>query len=123
MQPILLPIRFPENVKIGRRAGVTCLVADGDPPFLFKWYKDDYLLQDDNTVTITNPDDFTSMLSIKNISAQSNGNYTCKVSNNFGSDEKSDNLLIKGKLTSVVIIFNGNFKRITFNHVQYLSFS
>lgn len=42
--------------------------------------------------------EFNSMLSISKLGAHSNGNYTCKVTNTFGSAEKFDILQVKGNL-------------------------
>lgn len=74
-----------------------CVVTDGDPPFDFEWSKDFRpLTTDDKGVLIRQMDDFTSFLTIEKLSADSNGNYTCRVSNAQGHDHKSDTLSMRG---------------------------
>lgn len=90
-------MNFSKDLRAGKRTVVTCSVIDGDPPFKFIWLKDGQPLSDTENFSIKNFDDFTSALSISNLSANSNGNYVCRVSNGAGSEEKHDILLMKGK--------------------------
>lgn len=65
------------------------------------WLKDGKTISETDIYSIKTMDEFTSMLSISNLSANSNGNYTCRVSNAAGSDEKHDYLLMKGKYVNI----------------------
>ncbi|GFX61408.1 ig-like domain-containing protein [Trichonephila clavipes] len=78
------------------RASVQCAVVSGNPPFEFAWFKDDQKLTEVHGVSIRKFDDFTSNLVIAKVEADSNGNYTCKVSNSAGSDQKAAVLSVKG---------------------------
>ncbi|GIZ01134.1 titin [Caerostris extrusa] len=79
-----------------RYAGIRqCAVMIGDPPFEFTWFKDGQKLTNIHGVSIGKFDDFTSNLVISKVDAGSNGNYTCKVANNAGLDEKSAMLSVK----------------------------
>lgn len=70
---------------------------DGDPPFSFMWYKDGMELKGIQGYNSQETSDgFTSTLSISKLEASSNGNYTCKVSNAKGTDQKHGVLLVKG---------------------------
>ncbi|GFX61412.1 titin [Trichonephila clavipes] len=81
----------------GRRTAVMCVVTDGDVPFEFKWFKDGKSLQsEEGHFSIQMLDEFTSILTIKKLDSHSNGNYTCRVTNSAGSDEKSDVLVLRG---------------------------
>ncbi|GFR28233.1 titin [Trichonephila clavata] len=95
--PQIKPFHFSGDLRIGLRTGVSCIVEEGDPPFDFKWLKDGLNLQETSGLTIKLVDEFSSMLFIKSLGAESNGNYTCKVSNSAGWDEKSDILNMKGE--------------------------
>ncbi|GIY43235.1 titin [Caerostris extrusa] len=86
---------FSGELKLGLRTGVICIVVDGDPPFDFKWLKNGIPVQEKTGLSIRLVDEFTSMLTIKSLEADSNGNYTCRVSNSAGWDEKSDVLNMK----------------------------
>lgn len=54
-------------------------------------------MEESSNFFIAKIDGFNSMLSIPKLGAESNGNYSCKVSNSFGIDEKFIYLQIKGK--------------------------
>lgn len=94
------------------RAAVICAVISGDPPFSFAWYKDEQLIKDHSSISVKNIDEFTSHLAITRLGPESNGNYTCKVTNSGGTDEKFDVLSMKGKEISTLFLFldyfNGN---------------
>ncbi|GBM32187.1 Titin [Araneus ventricosus] len=93
--PKINPFHFSGELDIGMRASVQCAVIYGDPPFQFSWFKDGRKLLDSHGVSIGKFDDFTSNLVITKVDAESNGNYTCKVSNSRGTDEKSALLYVK----------------------------
>lgn len=78
------------------RVSVQCSVLQGDPPFEFTWMKDGDALHENSVISIKKFDDFTMNLVLKRIDSDSNGNYTCKVSNIAGIDEKSALLSVKG---------------------------
>lgn len=74
-----------------------CTAVDGDPPFTFSWLKDGHELQETQGVTLRQaPDGFASTIFISKLEANSNGNYTCRVKNSKGMDEKHGVLLVKG---------------------------
>ncbi|GFQ76432.1 titin [Trichonephila clavata] len=97
--PKINPFHFSGELDVGMRASVQCAVIYGDPPFRFTWSKDGHNLVDARGVSIGKFDDFTSNLVISKVDADSNGNYTCRVSNSKGSDEKSAELYVKGKVS------------------------
>lgn len=71
-------------------------MIDGDPPFVFEWYKDGVPLKSGSSVIIKATDEFNSNLAIVNLGPENNGNYTCRVSNAHGKDEQWDALFMKG---------------------------
>ena len=77
-----------------------CVVVDGEPPFKFTWLKDGKEVISLEGVSVVPVDDYTSTLSIAKLGASSNGNYSCKVSNEAGIDEKYDVLKINGEIPS-----------------------
>ncbi|GBM32190.1 hypothetical protein AVEN_136736-1 [Araneus ventricosus] len=94
--PKIGPFHFAGDLDIGMRASVQCAVMTGDPPFDFTWLKDGQKLVDGRGISIRYVDDFTSSLAISKVDADSNGNYSCRVSNSKGNDEKFALLSVKG---------------------------
>lgn len=70
---------------------------DGDPPFTITWLKDGQELASNHEISIARVDEYLSTLTIAQLGPQSNGNYTCRVANSAGIDEKQDALRMKGK--------------------------
>lgn len=103
--PKINPFHFSDELNIGMRALVVCAVFDGDPPFSFSWYKDFTALQENRQVSIKTHE-ISSMLTISNLEPESNGNYTCKVSNSAGTDEKFDILSMKGEVFVILKFFS-----------------
>ncbi|KAF8765095.1 Titin like protein [Argiope bruennichi] len=95
-KPNIGSFRFSGDLTAGKRTVVLCVVVEGDPPFHFAWSKDGAELQDNEQLSIVRLDDFTSTLSISKLNANSNGNYSCKVSNGAGFDIKYDTLRVDG---------------------------
>lgn len=94
--PTISQFHFADELNIGMRAAVTCAVIDGDPPFQFTWSKDGKVLQENDRVSFKTHD-FMSTLVISNLGPESNGKYTCSVTNAAGKDEKFSTLNMKGK--------------------------
>ncbi|GFY49767.1 titin [Trichonephila inaurata madagascariensis] len=97
--PQIKPFSFSGELREGLRTNVMCSVIDGDPPFDFQWFKDNRpLLQEKGQYSVQPFDEFTAILTIKNLDSSSNGNYSCRVTNAAGSDQKSGVLSMKGGL-------------------------
>ncbi|GIY43237.1 titin [Caerostris extrusa] len=75
--PKINPVRFSGELNMGLRTAIMCVVIDGEPPFDFRWLKDGIPMKETGELSIK-VDEFTSMLTIKSLDAESNGNYTCK---------------------------------------------
>lgn len=99
------PFHFSRELRVGMRTAVFCAVIEGDPPFTFAWLKDGERLQENQQLNVKNLDDFTSSLTITNLGPEHNGNYTCRVTNSAGYDERSDILSMKGNVVIVVLSF------------------
>ncbi|KAF8765093.1 Down syndrome cell adhesion molecule like protein [Argiope bruennichi] len=105
-EPKIKSFHFSNDLDSGMRESVQCAVVYGDPPFDFKWFKDGKPLMDERDISIHKTNEFTSNLAITKVNANSNGNYTCKVSNSKGFDEKWAVLSVKGSnFSSVDMLF------------------
>ena len=79
-----------------------CLAQSGSLPLTFQWLKNgEVLSQSNNEIKILLIDDWSSKLSVINVSSIDSGNYTCSVRNSFGIDSHTVRLTVKG-------IFNVN---------------
>lgn len=103
MKPEISPFHFSGALRSGQRISVTCAVTVGSPPFTFTWMKDDTLVEETDTLSIRNIDEYNSNLAITKLGPEHNGNYTCKVSNKAGFATQSNVLLMKGKVVEKII--------------------
>lgn len=77
---------------------MTCLAISEDKPIYFQWDKNNRILESaKNNVKIENGENF-SLLILKNISIENDGNYTCTAKNRYGSSKHSAYLNVKGKI-------------------------
>lgn len=100
-RPRIKAFQFSGDLTDGMRAVVTCSVISGNPPFSFTWMKDNSEIKGNQDFMIRTIEDISSVLVITKLGPQSNGNYTCRVSNREGIDEHSDSLLMKGRKASL----------------------
>jgi len=82
------------DLHLGNRAGVQCLVTNGDLPLTIEWRKDGGPL--DSDVNIQQLGEFTSSLSIETLRPHHAGNYTCLVTNSAAQASHSSRLLVNG---------------------------
>lgn len=71
-----------------------CSVIRGQTPLTFKWYKNGKLM--DESSKEATADKFSALV-IDPVRATSAGNYTCVVSNSYGSSSYSSLLVVKCK--------------------------
>lgn len=105
---------------MGDRTSVQCVVTTGDLPLNFTWLRDDVLIARsastsgletaadhvvDQMIMMRQNDDFTSALSITNITQMQGGVYTCKVQNYAAIVSHSSKLRVNGKFKDCTIFF------------------
>ncbi|CAH1132457.1 unnamed protein product [Ceutorhynchus assimilis] len=79
--PKISPFYAASAMHVGDRASLTCSVTKGDLPLTITWTKDNRILSPGSSVSITQVDQFTSILVIESLSPEHNGNYSCVVRN------------------------------------------
>lgn len=84
---------------MGDRASITCSVIKGDTPLNVKWLKNGILIDPSQRISITQVDQYNSILVIEHLSASHSGNYSCVVSNPAAEVESTQALLVNGKKT------------------------
>ncbi|CAH2009909.1 unnamed protein product [Acanthoscelides obtectus] len=79
--PKVSPFSVEDSLHVGDRASLTCSVTKGDQPLTITWHKDGRTVEPGQSVSITQVDQFTSILMILSLSPEHNGNYSCVVRN------------------------------------------
>ncbi|XP_035214084.1 titin-like [Stegodyphus dumicola] len=94
--PVLNPMFVPPNLALGDITEMFCIIKRGSFPVTFKWYHNGVNLNGKQKYKIINSES-SSHLSIGKIQASDIGNYTCVVTNRFGKDSGTVNVIIEGK--------------------------
>lgn len=69
----------------------------GDTPLNVKWLKNGVLIDPSQRISITQVDQYNSILVIEHLSASHSGDYSCVVSNAAADVESTQALLVNGK--------------------------
>lgn len=95
--PTIMRFEFMADVREGHRASVLCTVASGEAPYTIQWYKDGYPIGPEaahlRNIQIK-PDSDQSTLKVQKVALEHAGNYTCLVSNRFGTASHSATLQV-----------------------------
>lgn len=105
--PKLSPFHSAEvSLNVGERASLTCTVVKGDLPLVTTWSKDGRQLDAsqnqvnsnaDGGQSVTQVDQFNSILVIDSLTPQHSGNYTCTVRNSAAEASRWQRVLVNGK--------------------------
>ena len=120
--PLISPFVSPPNLREGMRSMLTCSILEGDPPYTFHWFKnDEAIFPNFNTgtgnnlmshhsstssrMTVSSTNEFSSTLTINQVSYEDNGNFTCVVTNPAASSNYTVAMVVKGewKLLSLLL--------------------
>ncbi|XP_053206721.1 neuronal cell adhesion molecule-like isoform X1 [Panonychus citri] len=80
---------------IGGKTSFACQALSGSLPFNILWFKNGVEIKELSSTRIRTSED-VSVLMIDSISSIHSGNYSCKISNRFGSDVYSIELKVEG---------------------------
>lgn len=103
--PKLSPFTSDVTQHVGERASLTCSVTKGDLPLTITWLKDGRPLDPSQRVSITQVDQFNSILLIESLSPDHNGNYSCVARNLAAEVSRTQQLVVNGKQDSVSVPF------------------
>lgn len=109
--PKVSPFYAEDTLHVGDRVSLTCSVTKGDLPLTIVWHKDGRTIEPSQMVSVTQVDQFTSILSIDSLSPEHNGNYSCVVRNLAAEVSHTQQLVV-----------NGNFWRELEPRVLFFSF-
>lgn len=94
--PEIEPFSFhAQGVNGGASARVMCTVLVADLPLQIYWLKNEEIIPANFKMT-QRVDDYTSILSLRQVSLPDAGNYTCVASNEAGESRYSAMLKVKG---------------------------
>ena len=100
--PQIVPFSFgSDSVNEGDMAQLTCFVRRGDDPLRISWFLKGAVVSSDPSVTTTMIGTRASMLMITNVGYRHCGTYTCKASNDAGTEDVSATLKVNGTLRVV----------------------
>lgn len=95
MKPVFRHRIVPVEINIGNTAKFECETEDA-PNVSFKWFKDGHPIKEGDKYRIISRFS-TSSLELLRPNKDDSGEYTCKASNQHGSDECSASLSVTGK--------------------------
>ncbi|XP_067138851.1 neurotrimin-like [Centruroides vittatus] len=93
--PKVEPFNFQRRYPVGHKAIATC-TSLSPKSLSFTWLKNGKELTQSSEIRIKNDKEY-SVIIIDPIEVHSQGNYTCVVSNDFGKDSFTAELLVEGK--------------------------
>ncbi|KAH9528840.1 hypothetical protein DERF_002756 [Dermatophagoides farinae] len=101
--PQLLPsFRDQINQNVGNKFRLVCSIQKGIEPLEFEWFRNGIrLITQTSNVHLEFGDDFSNLI-ITKLSELDSGNYTCRVQNDFGSDQWSVKLNVQVPPTWIV---------------------
>ncbi|XP_074605117.1 cell adhesion molecule Dscam1-like [Brevipalpus obovatus] len=94
-RPKINTVRPRIVLKAGKQASLTCVLEEGSLPIDFEWLNGNSVIRSSKNMVV-DKSQRTSSLIIKSISISDTGNYTCKASNQFGSDISTSQLIVEG---------------------------
>ena len=91
----------------GEKVTLFCAMKSGTPPFAFMWMKNSKRISEDSSIEIHQQKDYSNLV-IPSLTVSSRGNYTCQVSNSYGSDSYTEFLNVVGKSKLCNFFFKQN---------------
>ncbi|XP_054724333.1 cell adhesion molecule DSCAM-like [Uloborus diversus] len=115
--PKIQPFQFPQNVKLGEKTSITCIVKTDHSSLTYEWQKDGNPLKPSRNINIESSK-LHSTLIINPVEDGSVGNYTCIAKSKSGKDIYSTFLLVKAPPTWIkepesIEVVEGQIIRIT----------
>lgn len=98
MKPVFRHRIVPVEINIGNPAKFECETEDA-PDVSFKWFKDGHHIKEGGKFRIISRFS-TSCLELLSSTKDDSGEYSCKATNQHGSDECSASLSVTGKSTA-----------------------
>ena len=92
-----------EQLAEGGYFSYPCIIKSGSQPIIFYWFKDGQTITSQSKdIQIIELGKMQSNLIIENVKAIDSANYTCNAKNDFGEDNHSVRLIVRGKLNYLI---------------------
>lgn len=89
------------------RTQLMCSSSQGDQPFNITWLKDNNQINSNSiNININEYSQFSSILTIHNVSSLHNGNYTCQIRNRAGIVDYMAVLSVAGLYNNSMLLIN-----------------
>ncbi|KAH9364301.1 hypothetical protein HPB48_008461 [Haemaphysalis longicornis] len=110
--PEIQPFSFSKNSALGQRASVGCLVVGGTAPFRFHWEQNGRaIVNSASKYAKTKSEDLATVV-IEKVGAQDVGNYTCFVTNAFGTDSYTALLVVEAPALPRPSLYGGAVRQL-----------
>ena len=96
-KPVIYDLHGSDKLFEGKKFFLTCQLNSGKQPVSFTWYHSDEPVKPSENIAIHTNED-SSQLVIKEMGLADSGKYVCQVENAYGSDSRSVDLKLNGKL-------------------------
>lgn len=83
--PEIRPFAFPQNIRVGEKALLTCHITSGSQPVTFTWLKDGHSLDADGGIRLRTEPEYSLVL-LEPVQTSHVGNFTCIAKNRHGFD-------------------------------------
>ena len=93
--PKVAPFSSLVKPVIGGKTSFTCQILSGSPPLQINWFKDDKKIDNLPAIKILTNGEVSTLI-IDEIKSSHSGNYTCRITNRYGHDSHSAQLLVEG---------------------------
>lgn len=101
--PKVAPFTSLVKPVIGGKTSFTCQSLTGSTPLQINWLKDDKQIEDLPAIKVLTNGEVSTLI-IDTIQSTHSGNYTCRITNRYGHDSQSTQLLVEGKLLIMLIV-------------------
>ncbi|XP_053212494.1 cell adhesion molecule DSCAML1-like isoform X4 [Panonychus citri] len=93
--PKVAPFTSLVKPVIGGKTSFTCQSLTGSTPLQINWLKDDKQIEDLPAIKVLTNGEVSTLI-IDTIQSTHSGNYTCRITNRYGHDSQSTQLLVEG---------------------------
>lgn len=95
---VLQPFEFPADLSSGEDVTFRCVVKKGEPPYTFRWLKNDLELRGQDRVTLVTVSERLATMTIRRIVPDDSANYSCVVSDGASTSSIAATLIVTGEL-------------------------
>lgn len=96
-KPKVNPFSFPPKLQLDEKITVVCSAASGSGSLSFMWFQNGQPLSTHDNIKIDVTNDY-SVLTIDPLTSKNIANFSCLITNDYGSDSYSASLIVECEL-------------------------